>query len=672
DGRLQISIEASCGGVAGGRRGGPAANEGDMRKVRRDRLVRRCAAAFGRRARLASWLLAGVLTACANPHYPVLNEDDADYKAHLDKIRTCDFGNQDPGPYPGYAVENHILEASEQGTVAYPAKGGARNQFRPNFLRIMFCYRNFLAWQKQSARDEETHGQVLIYFNGGLNPADVLHEQAAVQVPRMLEDGYYPIFLAWPTGALDTYLEQIAFVRNGTRHSSPQYLSTPLYLLGDIGQGLVRAPVNYMNQLQRFVSASNPFDDSDKREFFLTRAEEICRDAEPADDGGPGHAAASEDKVCEKTDVNKFGIVNCEVTAEKNLLTGQAPDQDPGPSLLSVPYYGLFPVRFVATPLVDAFGKTMWENMVRRTRTTVRSPVEYNIHLVDDFKPREISAIEDDKRRFPHGIGAFARFFTMLQYCIDEDGDDTNSAAAGRTCYPEVDEALRSSWRNVELTIIGHSMGSIVMNELIPEHPDLPYRNLVFMAAAASVRDTARAISPIIERANAPCPRGNCNDKAPNRPARAPLRFYNLMLHPRNDALELESFGALPSGSLLEWVDEMFEGPKTVIDRTMGKWRNLRATKHVFPREAQENMLFRVFSWDDAWSSNQVPKSACDQDPSGGASQASERLFKPPTTHGAFNDNRARFWCPYFWGADTVGWWRGESDWNPRLCGAGS
>ncbi len=468
-----------------------------MRKVRRDRPVRRCAEAFGRRARLASWLLAGVLTACASPHYPVLDEDDADYKAHMELVRRCAFGGQDTGPYPGYAVENHILEASEQGAVVYRAKGGARNQFRPNFLRIFSCYRKFLAWKKDAGWDDTTPGQVLIYFNGGLNSADVLHEQAAVQVPRMLEDGYYPIFLAWPTGALDTYLEQIAFVRNGTRHSSPQYLSAPLYLLGDIGQGLVRAPVNYLNQLQRFVSAKNPFDDSDKREFFLTRAAEICRDAEPAEDGGTGHAAASENKVCEETDVDKFGIANCEVTAEKNLLTGQAPDQNPGPSLLSVPYYGLLPVRFVATPLVDAFGKTMWENMVRRTRTTVRSPVEYNIHLVDDFKPREISAIEHDKRRFPNGIGAFARFFTMLQYCIDGDGDDGKGAAAGRACYPEVDQALRNSWRNVELTIIGHSMGSIVMNELIPAHPDLPYRNLVFMAAAASVRETGPARAAI-------------------------------------------------------------------------------------------------------------------------------------------------------------------------------
>ena len=68
------------------------------------------------------------------------------------------------------------------------------------------------------------------------------------------------------------------------------------------------------------------------------------------------------------------------------------------------------------------------------------------------------------------------------------------------------------------------------------------------------------------------------------------------MLHPMNEAREPNGFGLLPSGSLLVYVDEFLEVPKTVPDRTVGQWRNLRATRHVFfPEEARRWMLFHVF-----------------------------------------------------------------------------
>jgi hypothetical protein len=74
-------------------------------------------------------------------------------------------------------------------------------------------------------------------------------------------------------------------------------------------------------------------------------------------------------------------------------------------------------------------------------------------------------------------------------------------------------------------------------------------------------------------------------------------------------------------------------------------------------------MLFRVFSWKGDWSSNEFDTSGC-----GGTSRTAVQPFDPPTTHGAFNDTDARFWCPGFWGADTVGWWGEDSGWNPELC----
>ncbi len=174
---------------------------------------------------------------------------------------------------------------------------------------------------------------------------------------------------------------------------------------------------------------------------------------------------------------------------------------------------------------------------------------------------------------------------------------------------------------NMELTVIGHSMGTIVLNELIPIARRLDYRKIVYMAAAASIRDFNKSVVPVIA--------GNSK-----------IRFFNLSLHPMADAREIGFFGTVPSGSLLEWIDDMFEGPKTMLDRTLGKWRNVRLAKHVFRRDAQKRMIFKVFGFRDEQNRRGRPG------------------YWPgdPVTHGQFNDTHKYYWLPEFWGEADVNW----------------
>ena len=576
-------------------------------------------------------LLTGILSSCAGqPDRPpegfakgIPASETPGYKEHGRKTRTCSFGDGRKDLYQGYHVNNHILAATEQGTIKNDAIGGARNDFRLNFLRIFNCYRNFRQWQETSGRSTEGEaGQVLFYFNGGLNPENGVREQAAKQVPRMLEDGYFPVFMIWPTGPFDTYLEQILKVRNGVRGNA-NALTALSYLVDDLGQGTARAPVNFANQFQRFVNTEvRSGSNRNRREFYLERT--ACYQPR-------GERRDQDLTWCDATDVEKFGIIDGRITAQRNLLAGVNPDEPADrPVLETASYAGSMPARFLSTPLIDAFGKTMWENMVRRTRTTIRRPVEFNIHLAEQETPEEAAKIAQDLRRFPNGLGAFARFFTMLEDCIARYDRYRRKDGLDRRCYEEAENRIRQVWRDSEITVIGHSMGTIVMNEVIPLHPKLPYRNLVFMASAASVRDTAAVMVPFLKKFDAKL-----------------LRFYSLMLHPQNDARELVAYGAAPSGSLLAWIDEMFEGPKTSLDRTMGKWRNLRSAKHVFPLEVQEQILFRVFGWKGDWATDHGGATAC---LSIGYKTARACQFKPPTTHGAFNNTGARFWCPFFLG----------------------
>src|SRR5262249_46576749 len=101
----------------------------------------------------------------------------------------------------------------------------------------------------------------------------------------------------------------------------------------------------------------------------------------------------------------------------------------------------------------------------------------------------------------------------------------------------------------LRITVIGHSMGEIVLNELMENFPDLPYQNIVYMAAAGSIRDFKAMTEPVLRR-----PR--CPD----------LKFYNLSLHPKAEERDLEEFGFAPIGSLLMWIDDIFETPVTPLD----------------------------------------------------------------------------------------------------------
>ncbi len=112
------------------------------------------------------------------------------------------------------------------------------------------------------------------------------------------------------------------------------------------------------------------------------------------------------------------------------------------------------------------------------------------------------------------------------------------------------------------------------------------------------------------------------------------------MLHPKAEAREDSAYGMLPTGSLLEWIDEVLEQPKTMLDRSMGKWRNLREAQRVFPTEIREHMTFRIFGFKQRdW------REILD-----GGRPKETYWWPEPTTHGSFNDTNKQFWCPKFWG----------------------
>ena len=98
------------------------------------------------------------------------------------------------------------------------------------------------------------------------------------------------------------------------------------------------------------------------------------------------------------------------------------------------------------------------------------------------------------------------------------------------------------------------------------------------MGAACSVREFADSVVPYL-----------VNNEA--------SRFYNLCLHPTAEALEIpyRIVEFLPRGSLLEWIDNLFSAPHTLMDRTLGKWNNALQATHIIPESARERVTIKAF-----------------------------------------------------------------------------
>ncbi|MFA6544254.1 MAG: hypothetical protein WCS99_07500, partial [Limisphaerales bacterium] len=249
-----------------------------------------------------------------------------------------------------------------------------------------------------------------------------------------------------------------------------------------------------------------------------------------------------------------------------------------------------------------------WDNMQRRTKTLLRTSEEYS-----DRKPAGLG-------RTPSG--ALGIFMTEL-----------------------LDKVAKDQKHSYSVMLIGHSMGSMVINELVNQYgtelpPNLHFERIVFMAAACSVRDFERCVLPYLKEEK------RCN-------------FHNLTLHPV--AERKETFGAVVArGSLLQWIDIFYTNPHTVPDKVIGKAENFTLAAHDFPESVLGRIHFKVFSQGGSASDGR-PLVEFARNPT-----AEEKALSPgfmgathfpewdgsgkgfgPQKHGQFND--LKLWDASFW-----------------------
>ena len=478
---------------------------------------------------------------------------------------------------------------------------------------------------RDSAGNETRH--VLIRVHGGLNQL----ESSLIKSVNLLEAiekdtdpsaRTYPIFINWESGLWSTLQERYGL--DGTFGRRRRLLRVPL----DLGVGVVRFLPSLTHQTFGL-----------DRDFSRDHLEEVVPSATPQVAGkatqGPADVKAAESAVIAEADAGvrqaaqrklidpatkenptarivahgdalAFSRFSYRRTRKEKiwhlgssfvLNVAPALAYAPGTSYMRHHVIAWIPPKFYSLFFVEALGRPAWETMHGRTTRMFRPD--------RDIKTEKVQRVATNVSGYRPPSGATALFAAGLAKTIAED-----------------------STRKYEITIIGHSMGAIVANQIVREYPNLPWKNVVLMASAASTNEVRTGILPVLVQANR---------------AGREMELFNLALHPWAERRESQSvfhIPLVPYGSLLEWIDAFYGYQETPLDRMFGKNDNLIGASALFPPDIRGHVHFKVFGYR-----------------SGKECQATHKGHKidAPYTHGSFNANELPFWHLQFWHPGTAG-----------------
>ncbi|MGI9324570.1 MAG: hypothetical protein ACR2PZ_05075, partial [Pseudomonadales bacterium] len=251
------------------------------------------------------------------------------------------------------------------------------------------------------------------------------------------------------------------------------------------------------------------------------------------------------------------------------------------------------PAKIVSTPMVHTLGKPPWDIMRTRALSTANGKERFPQVVDGDIQPVMPSVCI----QAPESCEAKQTVSVFLQ------------ALSAHMAKKPV------GFDRYHITLIGHSMGAIVLNDSLRNNPEFTADVIVHMASADSVLNTVSTLTPYL-----------------SDPRRASTHYYSLSLHPNNDDRETSAKGMAPSGSLLVWIDNMYTSPATTLERTAGRFDNFADYVHMIPPSLIERVHFKIFgkSKTDGCDIKQRPLAICS-----------------PQRHGDFSE--AKFWDPAFY-----------------------
>jgi pimeloyl-ACP methyl ester carboxylesterase len=515
-------------------------------------------------------------------------------------VRHCDEPEHPVrGPKPSPALKtNYVLEVNNQGFLLDLRPGKKRHPITSREGLADYLRTNVFAGFAHSRKSK-----ILLFVHGGLNDRSTgMSHFWNDYEDIMRQSDYYPIFVVWPSGWTSTYFEHLFWVRQGIRAETGRektfsLLTSPFVLIADLGRAITRLPVVIANNSKSDIEIITPIRERD------------------------GGAAVQQYQDLVRTN---FQVA---IGDDYSRLSDRA--------LRDTTYWLTLPIKYVLSSFIDGFGKGAWDNMLRRTQQTY--PARLDVPPGTWFRPS--SRTNTTNPRPPSRAYATWRTFSKREEKVAERYD-----AAGLPVFVEMLRRYQMRNPNLEVTLVGHSMGTIILNRVVRD-AEMQFNNIVYMGAACTIADFSTSVLPYMK-------------KHPD------TQFYNLSLHPVAEAGEWQAAMAdlPPRGSLLVWIDNFLQNPVTEQERTFGRWRNLyrsSATGEPIIRQFYDNegtnrlkerLHFQAFSVGYGnhdqlrkikyqWNEHPVPK------------DEKERCDNP-MTHGQLSE--MPYWKPSFWWMPTI------------------
>lgn len=356
--------------------------------------------------------------------------------------------------------------------------------------------------------------KILVSIHGGLNSISNNIERTEGHYEQALDDGYYPIFIGWRSGALTTLKDRYFGVRNGVDRSLWVTIpSSPFYLGSDLLKGVAAIPESLWDQGANFITTHSKRMTGFTERDIAQRLKEF--DYIKLHYSGRGN---------EKSTLEQLGY------ATRQVIPGV--------------------LRLASTPLIEGMADKAWGIMKRRAKTL--------IYRQGDLSYRGVGKTYSDNHPFPNDC---------------EKNSPVISENAANGVVAQLFRTLQKR-NDIEVTLVGHSMGAIIANDIVKHFDSLNYSKIIHMASADSIRNLMDKTLPYLRK----------NEKT---------KFYNLTLHPTNEEQEQSAFGLAPEGSLLIWLDYILINPETSLDRVAGRWDNIKWALPFF--KGDSNMHFKMF-----------------------------------------------------------------------------
>ena len=343
-------------------------------------------------------------------------------------------------------LSRHVIEVTSEGFLVDLASQKRGDVIKDHSALVQYLQTNIFEGFKASGKK-----QMLLFVHGGLTDRGIGMRHFTRNYQTILEGEFYPVFVVWPSGWKNTYVEHLLWVRQGLRaetfnEKAFSLATSPLVLLADVGRSLTRLPLVIANNSKSDIETVSPI-----------RSRE-------------GGAA----------------VEQYQALVRENYLLAIGDDY----SLLrdrtvrTTTYWVTLPIKYFIGSLIDGFGKGAWDNMLRRTQVVY--PARLDVEAV----------IWTDRLKQSPGSNAAV---TQRKLTKRQERRARRYAAAGLPVFIEMLRSRRTNDPSQEVALVGHSMGAIILNRVVRD-AKMDFSNIVYMGAACSVEDFSRSVLPYMKQ----------------------------------------------------------------------------------------------------------------------------------------------------------------------------